>query len=452
MRESIRIILMALTLLLAGCATHEHTRYNKSPYRPVQSLAPGEIMHVPTGTMLTSEELFNYLSPYRVVYVGETHENLKHHDVQLQVIKSLNERYPGEVVVGMEMFQKPSQEFLDRWTKGEADDKAFFKEWLKNWGVEYGYYRGVLEYLRDNEIPLVALNVSNTKIRKLIHKIGAKSHSKEEHKKTGADSGDNDNDNEKIVSTDEAADETDKPVIPAIEEALPELDMKDPYHKAWVEAVYSDPSHGSSGIDSFYRVQLMWEETMAETIANYLQSDTGKDKRMVVLAGGGHIEYGFGIPKRAFRRLMEPYTTILPVSTNIIADKKAGKEKGVKYLEVTMPEIPLITADIVWATEYESVPTTRPVLGVYLLQEEKGVTVSLVTPGSPAEKHDIFSGDIIKSLDGESITEIVDLVYFLSLKKFDDTVLVNLYRDGDDIEIEVKLTKVEDKKPVIEGE
>ncbi len=428
MQNSIRIILMALTLLLAGCATHEHIPY-QSPYRPVQSLSPGEIMHVQTGTLLTGEELFNYLSPYRVVYVGESHKNLKHHEVQLQVIKALNERYPGEIVVGMEMFQRPAQEFLDKWISGEADDKEFFKEWMKNWGVDYEYYKGVLEYIGDNRIPLIALNVSNKRIRTLIHKEKGKSHSKK--KPEGGGDGE-------TVSVKETDNEKDKPA--KVEEPLPELDETDPYHRAWVEAVYSDPSHGSSGFEGFYRVQLMWEETMAETIANYLRDGEGKGKRMVVLAGGGHLGYGFGIPKRAFRRLMEPYTVIMPVSTEIITDKKAGEKKGAKYLDIDMPNFPLLFADIVWGTEYQSVPITKPKLGVYLVEEENGVTVSLVTPGSPAEKHDIFSGDIIKALDGEEVKEIYDIVYTLSLKEFNDTVLVSVYRDGDDLEIEVKLT------------
>ncbi len=431
MKESIRIILMAATLLLAGCASHEHMSY-KSPYRPVESLAPGEIMHLPTGTLLTSEELFKFLYPSRVVYVGETHENLKHHEVQLQVIKALNDRYPGEVVVGMEMFQRPAQEFLDKWISGDADDKEFFSEWMKNWGVEYDYYKGVLEYIRDNKIPLIALNVSKKRVRQLIGKDTGKSHSKKEPKVTATGGGET----EYVKETDNETAEK-----PAIEqEPLPELDETDQYHRAWVKAVYSDPSHGSSGFDGFYRVQLMWEETMAETIAKYLQSETGKGKHMVVLAGGGHLGYGFGIPKRAFRRLMEPYTVVMPVSTDIITDKKAGEKKGAKYLNINMPNFPLLLADIVWATEYQSVPITRPKLGVYLVEEKKGVTISLVTPGSPAEKHDLFSGDIIKSLDGEEVKEIFDIVYLLSLKEFGDTVLVSVYRDGDDLEIEIKLT------------
>ena len=40
---------------------------------------------------------------------------------------------------------------------------------------------------------------------------------------------------------------------------------------------------------------------MAERAARYLQEHP--EKTLVVLAGGGHLEYGQGIPKRLLRRV-----------------------------------------------------------------------------------------------------------------------------------------------------
>jgi len=40
---------------------------------------------------------------------------------------------------------------------------------------------------------------------------------------------------------------------------------------------------------------------MAAAITNFLQTDT--DKQIIVLAGKGHIQYGYGIPSRVARRI-----------------------------------------------------------------------------------------------------------------------------------------------------
>jgi uncharacterized iron-regulated protein len=61
-------------------------------------------------------------------------------------------------------------------------------------------------------------------------------------------------------------------------------------------------SHGSSpNLERFFFVQVLWDETMAEAIANFIQSHP--DYQVVVLAGSGHIIYGYGIPSRVERRL-----------------------------------------------------------------------------------------------------------------------------------------------------
>ena len=56
---------------------------------------------------------------------------------------------------------------------------------------------------------------------------------------------------------------------------------------------------------------------MAHTIAEFLKSPRNKNLKLVVLAGGFHVQYGFGIPKRAFRRIPHAYSIILPTATQL---------------------------------------------------------------------------------------------------------------------------------------
>ncbi len=371
-----------------------------SPYYPLDALPEGSILHVPTGTIISEEQLMAYLSGSRVVYVGEAHDNLEHHRVQLSVIKAMEERYPGAVSVGMEMLRRPSQSTLDKWSRGELDDRVFFKEWTKNWGIDYDYYRDILEYIRDRNIPLIALNASREQMLKLSHKG-----------KAGMDELSN--------------------------LSLPEMDNSDPYHRAMVEAIYYDPSHGKGEFDSFYQMQLLWEETMAETVADYLKGQS-EDHRIIVLTGNGHINYGYGLPKRVFRRLKGAYTTILPISPEIMRDKDAARQKGIKLLDVDLPDAPLYIADFVWATRYERLDKRRPMLGVMLREEDGKVEIVSVLTKSVAEKGDIREGDIVESFDGESIKKVSDLQYFVRLKKFGEQAVVTVSRGKDILDIRVE--------------
>ena len=52
--------------------------------------------------------------------------------------------------------------------------------------------------------------------------------------------------------------------------------------------------------------QLLWDETMAERVANFVT--TQPDYQIVVLAGQAHITYGHGIPDRVQRRLGAKFT------------------------------------------------------------------------------------------------------------------------------------------------
>ena len=61
--------------------------------------------------------------------------------------------------------------------------------------------------------------------------------------------------------------------------------------------------------EHFWDAQLVWDETMAERVTEYLS--THPEKAMVVLAGAGHMEFGSGIPNRVRRRLPQRRMAVL---------------------------------------------------------------------------------------------------------------------------------------------
>ena len=82
---------------------------------------------------------------------------------------------------------------------------------------------------------------------------------------------------------------------------------------------------------SIYEAQDVWDSTMAHYVVEYLKSEEGSDKTIVVLAGSGHMAYGYGIPARVATAFDLPYRIIVPTSSGDIEFEEAWR----KYIEPT---------------------------------------------------------------------------------------------------------------------
>jgi hypothetical protein len=82
---------------------------------------------------------------------------------------------------------------------------------------------------------------------------------------------------------------------------------------------------------SAYEAQDVWDSTMAHYVVEYLKSSEGKDKTVVILAGSGHMAYGYGIPERAASAVDLPYRIILPTGSGDIEFQKEWE----KFIEPT---------------------------------------------------------------------------------------------------------------------
>lgn len=382
--------------LLAGCAAQRPSLNIESPYRDLSTLHKGEIVHLATGRLLTEPELFAYLAPYAVVYVGETHDNVEAHAVELAVLKAQAERHPGSVALGLEMLRRPSQAEVDSYIRGELGEKEFQKLWGENWGPRsFPYYQDILHYAREHRIPVLALNAGN------------------ELKNAVRDRGFED-------------------LPPEMAARAPERDLSDPYYRAFVQGMFEGHVQGSDQVDAFYRVQVLWDETMAQTAAEYLASREGRGKHLLIFAGGNHVRYGFGIPRRLFRRLPLPYVILEP---HIV---EMPEEKQEQMMDVELPQFPMRPADVYWAVGYEDLEKDRVMLGVQIEPaQEGGVRVVGVMPGGPAADAGMEAGDVIVAADGVPVKEVFDLTYQVGLHRPGEEGSVEVERKGEHLTLRV---------------
>lgn len=391
------ILIYVVTLfLLAGCGMRVSPPKMswQSPYKSLSSLEEGDIVHLPTGVKVSKEQLISLLSRARIVYVGEAHDNVHAHKVQLEILKALTERYPEKIAVGMEMLRRPSQKVADQWTSGELAEKEFVRTWVKDWSNDFPYYRAILTHVRDHQIPLVALRAPDEW--------------------------------EARVKQHDPADDSQKS-----QDELPDMDIEDPYHRAHTKAIFKRHPGQKQTFEGFYKVQVLRDESMAATISEYLLSEAGQDKHVVIFAGGQHVEYGFGIPRRVFRRVPLSYAIVLPTVIHLSA------EKHHKLMKVTFPEIPLLPGDFAWIVAYQDLRDDRVHLGVMIRETKDGVAVVKTIEGSVADKAGLKEHDIVTAFDGEAIETTFDLTYLISLKKPGDQGVVEVLRGEEALSYEV---------------
>ena len=134
--------------------------HSGSPYLPLDDLQNNEILHLPTGLKVSFDQMQNAISSSKVIYIGETHDNIEAHRALLEIIKDLSRRFPEKISVGMEMFRRSAQEDLDRWNNGKLSLDQFKKLFRKNWGNGYALYKPIFDFINKNHVPLIGLKPS----------------------------------------------------------------------------------------------------------------------------------------------------------------------------------------------------------------------------------------------------------------------------------------------------
>jgi serine protease Do len=86
----------------------------------------------------------------------------------------------------------------------------------------------------------------------------------------------------------------------------------------------------------------------------------------------------------------------------------------------------------------------RPILGVTASDSDntvspKGAYISEVTADGPADKGGIEQGDVITRLNGENVRSLAELLLSLNNCRVGSTVPVTVWRDGEELELSVKL-------------
>jgi len=341
------------------------------------SAATGPVLGFPLNSATDVPEITSEIAENSIIYVGETHSSYGDHLMQLEFLKNLH-RSLGNIAIGMEMFEHTGkvQSALDRYIQGSIDEETFIVEsrYFDSWGFNYSLYRDIFNYAREEKIPIIALNADQDIVRKVACN-GLEGLSREEELQIPQD-----------------------------------MDVTDQAYKERLRVIFENhliefpDSCVTTEFEYFYQAQLLWDETMGRSVADFL--NTHEEYHMIVFAGTGHLMYGSGIPKRAYRRSKAAYTVILPY-----------------------PDIPLekTMADFIMFPQNAEAPQS-PGLRIELDSAENRLTITGFIHGSPAKAAGIKIGDRIEALDGKKIADLNSLKAVLAVRKVGDRVRVTVKR------------------------
>lgn len=378
------LVILSLTVCCSACGLLESKQETFKLPVP-ESAASVEPVTIDPSQPSARENLTDAMANKRVLFIGEVHDSVAHHQNQLQIIKSLYSRYP-DIVIGAEYFQQPFQQYLDDYIAGRIDEKEMLKktEYFKRWKIDYRMLRPIFKFAREEHIPILALNVSD-ELHNKVFKGGMQSLTLEERSQ-----------------------------IPL------EIKSANPNYTQRLKSIFeSHPPAESFGY--FLDGVLLWDEGMADTTARYLNDHP--QSRVVVLAGLVHILYGDGIPERVDRRL-------------------GGNHSIVAVNGGDFSQFANI-ADYVLTTEQAKGLPNPGKLGISLIDGKDSVHVSDFTSTSPARLAGIRMGDRIVSLDGEQVASIADLKTIMFDKQPSERVHVTVLRGtpgtSKELQFEVRL-------------
>ena len=253
-----------LACLNAGCAGNKALALPKAggpiPVSHERDLTPAE--HAYWDQLLTAQ----------VIYIGETHNSNTDHEYQLEVLKGLRSR-KTRFVLGWEMFDRTQQPLLDEWDAHRLSTEELLEktDFQRHWGVYSVMYEKILRWTQMEGVPSLALNAPDT----LSHKL----------------------------AQGEPLDPADQALLPVGYQPL------SGGYEHFTEQM-GENVHGGANLGNFYKAQVLWDQTMATRIVEYLA--VHPDDKIVVLLGRGHVDGGFGVPAYVAQKTSAAQLVVYP--------------------------------------------------------------------------------------------------------------------------------------------
>jgi uncharacterized iron-regulated protein len=238
-----------------------------------------------------------------VVFVGENHDDKHAHALQLALLKALHAQNP-RLALSMEMFERDVQGVLNEYLAGHITESSFLQA-SRPWPNYKTDYRPLVEFCRENKLPVVAANAP----RRYVNMVSRRGQ----------------------AALGELPKES-KAFLPALPYSM---ELPEKYGQQLNEIFGGNHAQGTGGTASpsmsqmpsaanMIQAQALWDASMQDSMLRFLKRNRGT--QLLQINGGMHSDQRFGIVDRlqkAAPRLKICVVTVKPDAAypNATADK-----------------------------------------------------------------------------------------------------------------------------------
>ncbi len=309
------LVTVSVTLALWGCQGKDHasmvTQQEWGGWRA------GHVIDAKTGLPVPMGKWLEELGTYDTIYLGEEHHNRFHIDAALTVLRSLLDQ-GHRPVLAMEMFGWDGQPALDDYLVSKENLRAEFLErvlWKQNWGGAFEDYEPLVNFAKEHQLPLLAMNPPKSLIRQVVKQGLVQVKEQPEWRQWGME-----------------------------EETI----VDDPAYRSRILSQLQDCHGGGSPEDyqTMYVASMVRDEGMAKTLVAALMkihSEAGSVQGPVLsYTGGGHVQYGLPVPNRVARRVSKGLKQVTVYMATFDGERaaelwEAMKEGIADYVWLTPP-------------------------------------------------------------------------------------------------------------------
>jgi uncharacterized iron-regulated protein len=216
-----------------------------------------------------------------VLVLGEEHDSDGAHQLQLEIIQELINSGQN-IAISMEMFERDCQGALNEYLADRIDEPTFLKK-SRPWKNYADHYRPIIELAKQHRLPVIASNTPRNIASKVSKGESIESSLSPFHaRKTSAG--------------------------------------KDLYWENFINAM-----KGHGGMEDsdagrlFFEAQCLKDDTMAESITDFLATHSHRPVLVVHLCGKFHSDYGLGTVSRILTR--NTLTRVTVVSTERLDER-----------------------------------------------------------------------------------------------------------------------------------
>ncbi|EGU41539.1 ChaN family lipoprotein [Vibrio splendidus] len=259
-----RIILIGLATLLTACANQPSENTSQKVVQPETVSTYYDYQFAsPQGEALSLNALPQELLDADVILIGEWHTHSAIHRFQTDFLKA-RQSADSNIALSMEQFTREHQDTLNQYLNGKIGEQVLISK-AAAWPNYESDYRALVEFAKANDLDVIAANAP----KPFVQCIGRKG-------------------------------------LPYLEQlsseqrdwVATEVNIGDsPYKEKFMASMH----HGTpEQTEKQFAAQVTWDETMAESIVDYLATNPGK--QVIHVAGKFHTEGGLGTAASISRR------------------------------------------------------------------------------------------------------------------------------------------------------